>query len=207
MIKTTNILSEVSAYYSKKIAAHGTSPQGVDWNGLESQELRFTQLSKIFELENFSVNDLGCGYGALVDFLERQKYRFDYIGIDISEKMIQAAHQRYRSKPAVRFLINDRPDKTADYSVASGILNVRQNQPDTAWYSYIIDTLDILHETSREGFSFNCLTSYSDEHKKRPHLYYADPCAIFDCCKKRYSRNIALLHDYELFEFTILVRK
>jgi hypothetical protein len=39
------------------------------------------------------------------------------------------------------------------------------------------------------------------------HLYYADPCAIFDLCKRRYSRNVALLHDYGLYEFTIVVRK
>ena len=41
----------------------------------------------------------------------------------------------------------------------------------------------------------------------RPDLYYADPCELFDRCKRRYSRNVALLHDYDLYEFTILVRK
>ena len=39
------------------------------------------------------------------------------------------------------------------------------------------------------------------------YLYYADPGRLFDLCKRRYSRNIALLHDYGLYEFTILVRK
>jgi len=38
-------------------------------------------------------------------------------------------------------------------------------------------------------------------------LYYADPCYFFDYCKKKFSKNIALLHDYGLYEFTILVRK
>ncbi|MFX7953370.1 class I SAM-dependent methyltransferase, partial [Acinetobacter baumannii] len=57
------------------------------------------------------------------------------------------------------------------------------------------------------GFSFNCLTSYSDEDRKRDYLYYADPCQLFDLCKRRYSRQVALLHDYGLYEFTILVRK
>jgi hypothetical protein len=57
------------------------------------------------------------------------------------------------------------------------------------------------------GFAFNCLTSYSDAERKRDYLYYADPCALFDLCKRRYSRNVALLHDYGLYEFTLLVRK
>jgi hypothetical protein len=41
----------------------------------------------------------------------------------------------------------------------------------------------------------------------RPDLYYADPRAIFDHCKRTFSRWVALLHDYGLYEFTILVRK
>jgi hypothetical protein len=57
------------------------------------------------------------------------------------------------------------------------------------------------------GFAFNCLTAYSDAHKMQSYLYYADPCRLFDLCKRRYSRNVALLHDYGLYEFTILVRK
>ena len=42
--------------------------------------------------------------------------------------------------------------------------------------------------------------------RMRPDLYYADPCRLFDHCKRRYSRHVALLHDYGLYEFTILVR-
>jgi hypothetical protein len=53
----------------------------------------------------------------------------------------------------------------------------------------------------------NCLTGYSDDDKKRDYLYYADPCRLFDLCKRRYSRQVALLHDYGLYEFTVLVRK
>ena len=41
----------------------------------------------------------------------------------------------------------------------------------------------------------------------RPDLHYADPLALFDRCKRRYARDVALLHDYGLWEFTLLVRK
>ena len=65
----------------------------------------------------------------------------------------------------------------------------------------------LLDGKSSRGFAFNCLTSYSDADKMRDDLYYADPCKLFDRCKRRYSRRVALLHDYGLWEFTILVRK
>lgn len=206
--KKTDLLAEVAEYYTSKLAQHGKKPQGVDWNGEESQTLRFGQLCKVVDTSNkFSINDLGCGYGALCDFLSQENENFSYAGIDVSENMILAARQRYENKTQTRFLVSSEPDEVADYGVASGIFNVRLGRSDDEWRSYLEATLDILDRTSRLGFAFNCLTSYSDADKMRDYLYYADPCALFDLCKRRYSKSVALLHDYGLYEFTILVRK
>jgi cyclopropane fatty-acyl-phospholipid synthase-like methyltransferase len=204
----TDLLTEVAEYYTNKLAEHGETPRGVDWNGEESQTLRFEQLCKIVTTSNpFSLNDLGCGYGALYDFLANKYKEFYYSGIDVSESMIQAAEQRNKDRSMARFVLSSEPDQTADYCVASGIFNVRLGRSDDQWRSYLDLTLNILDRTSRFGFAFNCLTSYSDEDKMRDYLYYADPCVLFDLCKRRYSRNVAVLHDYGLYEFTILVRK
>jgi SAM-dependent methyltransferase len=204
----TDLLSEVADYYSEKLAQHGETPRGVDWNGEESQELRFEQLCKVIDSRTqFSLNDLGCGYGALNDYLAGRYSGVSYSGIDVSESMIRSAEQRLRGKSKTRFVLASEPDQIADYGVASGIFNVRLGRSDAEWREYLGATLDILDRTSRLGFSFNCLTSYSDTDKMRDYLFYADPCALFDLCKRRYSRNVALLHDYQLYEFTILVRK
>lgn len=202
------LLSEVASYYSDKLTKHGQTPQGVDWNSEESQQLRFRQLCKIVDKsEPFSVNDLGCGYGALYDFLTSAAKAFSYTGIDVSEAMIQAAELRYPDRARTRFVHAAKPDQVADYGVASGIFNVRLDRSDEQWQAYLKATLDELDQTSRLGFAFNCLTAYSDADKMRDYLYYADPCLLFDLCKRRYSRDVALLHDYGLYEFTILVRK
>lgn len=205
---TTDLLTGVADYYSSKLVEHGETPRGVDWNGEESQLLRFDQLGKIITTsEPFSVNDLGCGYGAFYDFLSRNFDAFSYAGFDVSEVMIKAARQRYQSKCETRFILSNEPDQVADYGIASGIFNVRLGHSDEAWRSYVETTLEALDRTSRLGFAFNCLTSYSDADKMCDYLYYADPCMLFDLCKQRFSRHIALLHDYGLYEFTILVRK
>lgn len=203
-----NNLKEIAEYYSSKLAQYGETPRGVDWNGQESQSLRFEQLCQVIESSSsFSVNDLGCGYGALYDFMVRRYESFSYFGIDIVDSMIQAARQRFQDKAGVSFSLANVPEKTADYGFASGIFNVRLGRSDDDWQSYLEATLDGLDQTSRFGFAFNCLTCYSDAHKMHDYLYYADPCTLFDLCKRRYSRNVALLHDYGLYEFTILVRK
>ena len=204
----TNLLTEVAGYYTTKLAEHGETPNGVDWNGKESQFIRFEKLSKIIDVPNsFSVNDLGCGYGAYHDFLGCRYESFSYLGIDVSEDMIRAAERHCQDRSQVRFVVSNEPDQVADYGVASGVFNVRLSKSDDEWRSYLETTLAVLDRTSRLGFAFNCLTSYSDADKMRDYLYYANSCELFDLCKRLYSRNVALLHDYGLYEFTILVRK
>jgi SAM-dependent methyltransferase len=205
----TSLLDEVATYYAGKLAEHGDTPRGVDWNGEESQMVRFAQLCKIIDSKtpNFSLNDLGCGYGALLDYLRDKHAACTYLGVDVSHEMIKVAEQRHAAADRARFITSSEPDEVADYSLASGIFNVRLGRSDAEWFDYLQATLDVLDRTSSLGFAFNCLTSYSDEDKKRDYLYYADPCRLFDLCERRYSRQVALLHDYGLYEFTILVRK
>ncbi len=207
--KKIELLNEVATYYAEKLAEHGETPRGVDWNGEESQTIRFEQLCKIIDsaASNYSLNDLGCGYGALLDYLRDKHPTCTYLGVDVSREMIRAAEQRYAAVQQASFITSAEPDQMADYGLASGIFNVRLGRTDAEWFDYLEATLEVLDRTSRIGFAFNCLTSYSDEDKKRDYLYYADPCRLFDLCKRRYSRQVALLHDYGLYEFTIMVRK
>jgi SAM-dependent methyltransferase len=206
--KTTDILAEVADYYSSKLAEHGETPRGVDWNGEESQLVRFEQLNRVIELPGgFSVNDLGCGYGALYDFLISRYADVTFNGCDVSAAMVHAAQKRHVGSANARFTVAARPDRCSDFGIASGIFNVRLGRSVTEWLEYLLQTLDILDSTSSRGFAFNCLTSYSDADRMRDYLYYADPCVLFDLCKRRYSRHVALLHDYGLYEFTLLVRK
>lgn len=204
------LLTEVANYYSDKLAQYGETPNGVDWNGEESQNIRFSQLCKIIKTaahSQFSLVDVGCGYGALLDYLNANYSSYSYLGVDVSEDMINAARSRYSVIAGARFINASSSDTDSDFAIASGIFNVRLGRSDEEWYEYLQHTLDILDNSSRAGFAFNCLTSYSDKNKKRDYLYYADPCKLFDLCKRRYSGQVALLHDYGLYEFTILVRK
>lgn len=203
-----DFLADVANYYSLKLATHGETPLGVDWNGEKSQVLRFEQLTQVISHpENFSLNDLGCGYGALFDYLSVHYRNFSYTGYDISDNMIRTARNRHSQKINPRFILSQIPSEAADFCIASGIFNVKLERSDSEWQRYLENTLDAMNRTSRLGFAFNCLTSYSDADKMQNHLHYIDPSILFTHCKQNYSRNIALLHDYGLYEFTIIVRK
>jgi SAM-dependent methyltransferase len=201
------ILGEVERYYSGKIREHGPSPRGVDWNSLESQILRFDQLLKVCDgSSSYRLIDVGCGYGSLLAHLRRRGDRVEYLGFDLSEAMIAQARRLHSGEPAASFRVGQPRDERADFVVASGIFNVKQQTAGDAWHDYIVDTLRAIAGMAQRGFAFNILTSYSDPEHRRPDLHYADPCWFFDHCKRTYSRHVSLLHDYGLYEFTILVR-
>jgi SAM-dependent methyltransferase len=200
------MLDEVAGYYAGKLARHGPSAAGVDWNSAESQELRFEKLTAVAGAGGeYSINDYGCGYGALAEYLERRPVRFEYTGFDIAPEMVAAARQRLAGRP-YRFTSDPAELEPADYTVASGIFNVRLGADDERWLAHILDTLDELRRLSHQGFAFNMLTSHSDPERMRPDLYYADPAYMLDHCIRRFGRRVAVLHDYELYEFTVHVR-
>ena len=198
----------VSDYYTGKLQEHGANAKGVDWKDHSSQYVRFQQLCRIFEGDesDFSLNDMGCGYGEILNYFAEAGVKCEYHGYDISAEMISSAREHF---PKAHFETVETLSGAgmADYSLASGIFNLRFDFDDEAWWKYITDSLQVLFDRSHKGFAFNVLTKYSDAEYMQDHLYYADPLALFDYCKRHFSRNVALLHDYEIYEFTILVRK
>jgi len=206
-MKSSEIKGKVSEYYSEKLSQWGPVPKGVDWNSSESQEIRFEQLLKVCDSSKmFSINDLGCGYGALYGFMTDAGYDFEYHGYDLSEVMIEKAGFLYGGKSNSHFEQSD-VLKEADYTIASGLFNVKMDVDQEDWKQYVLGVLDKINHASRKGFSFNALTLYSDKEYMKDNLYYSDPCFYFDYCKTNFSRHVALLHDYPLYEFSILVKK
>ncbi len=198
------LLGQVSAYYGAKLVEHGATHGGVDWSSAESQRLRFEQLLSVCDTSaQFSLNDFGCGYGALLGLLRDRKVAVDYRGHDLAPEMVAKARELY---PDATFVGRDGRLEVADYTVASGLFNVKLTTAPNEWRDYIVHTVDELARLSRRGFAFNMLTSYSDADRMRDDLYYGDPGWFFDLMKRKHSRWVALLHDYGLYEFTIRVR-
>jgi SAM-dependent methyltransferase len=201
------IAAQVADYYSAKVREHGATHRGVDWNSPESQELRFRQLLRVCEgSSRFSILDFGCGYGALARFLHGQGYDAKYVGYDLSQEMLASARQHTQGLEA-EFTSELVGVPAVDFAVASGVFNVRLGTSEAAWRAYLLDTLAVLDRLGSRGFAFNVLTRNSDPDRRRADLYYADPLELFEHCRVNFSRHVALLHDYGLYEFTLLVRK
>ena len=208
------ILQTVGRYYTERLHEFGATPRGVDWNSAASQVLRFDRLLQIVEappaeapLLEASLLDVGCGYGALLDTLRERGSTLHYRGFDLSAEMIAAAEARHARDGQCAFTTDPAALRPATYAVASGLFNVKLQHGDAEWRDYVLAMLASLDAASERGFAFNMLSTYSDLDRRRDTLYYADPSEMFDLCKRRYSARVALLHDYPLYEFTVLVRK
>lgn len=205
------INSDLKKFYGQNLQSFGNTAQGVGWKNQEAQQVRFEQLTKLFSTQaTFSMNDLGCGVADFANYLFDKGFtNFTYTGYDVLEEMVKISAQKYQTRNNCSFVhINDATELNgADYTVASGIFNIRYAISDADWLSYILQTITQMDVRSRKGFAFNALTAYSDKEKMQDYLYYSDPLYLFDYCKKNFSRNVALLHDYYQYDFTIIVRK
>lgn len=203
------VLDGIRELYATNLAEHGTSSKSVGWRDDSSHLLRFERLSRIVDAGQpggFTVNDWGCGYGAMFGFLDALPGGGlrEYIGYDISQEMIDAA--RAQCDPArSRFVLGSGVTEEADYSFVSGTFNVKMEASDAEWDAYVKSQLAAIFAKSRKGMAFNLLTSYVDW--KAEKLFYADPRDFFDFCKRHLSRHVTLVHDYALFEWTLLVSR
>jgi hypothetical protein len=121
--------------------------------------------------------------------------------------MIERARALHGEAADRQWRIGADPVDVADFAIASGIFNVKGDVPDASWTPYVHQTIDALSRAGRRGFGFNLLSLSSDPERRRPNLYYADPVGLLSHCLSRYGRSVALLQDYGLYEFTVVVRQ
>jgi SAM-dependent methyltransferase len=207
MSEANSIRSMVAAYYASKLATFGPTAQGVDWNGAGSHELRHRQFLRLIGGDReASVLDLGCGFGDFLRFLRAEGHQGPFIGYDVAPDMIAEAIRQCANTANCQWQVGAEPTETADFAIASGVLNVKGDVPTKTWVHYVQDTIDTLARAGRRGFAFNVLSLSSDPERRRDDLYYADPGDMLTYCLRRYGRSVALLQDYGLYEFTVIVR-
>lgn len=199
-------LSKVEKLYTDNIKEYGIDAKSVGWGTKEKQDLRFEKLMGVVldRDSDLSINELGCGYGELVNFCKEKNMKISkYFGYDLSAEMINVAN-KYIGAPNVKLFQSGKIQTKADYTITSGIFNVKFDEPIKTWEEYIKETLVKMFEKSYKGIGFNLLSKYVD-YKSSNELYYADPMVYFEFCKKNMSKKVNLFHDYELYEWTITV--
>lgn len=202
------VYARIEAYYEDKVARHGAIPLGVDWTCAPTQELRFVQLLKLCDFSRpVSLNDVGCGYGALTGFIARRypQAEIDYLGVDLSRAMIGRARRRHRGMAGRRFVVGSDIPRIADYGVASGVMNVMLDHPRPLWEEFVADTLRGMHASSRLGFAVN-FKAEKPGGVETAGLYRTAPAPWIAFCRQILGCTADVVDGYGMREFTLLVR-
>ena len=154
--------SRLERIYSARFDEFGSQPSGSFWLNEQRQTSRFQIiLNQIVTLKprgSVSIADVGCGYGALVNFInKRPEYgRFVYFGFDINKNLVNEC-KRSISSSRTRFYIGNRPKFNVGFSVMSGTYNLAVTKNIKNWENYIFDCLEACWNKSIYGMVFNLL--------------------------------------------------
>ncbi len=201
--------AEIDRYYTAKVLRHGATPLGVDWSCTPTQYLRFLQLLKLCgDATRFSLDDLGCGYGALLAYLDEYHpdCEVDYLGIDLSPAMLRRARRKWRGRDGVRFALGHASPRVADFCIASGIFNIKLDQPLDRWERFVTETLSTMAGHVRHGFAVNFMAP-GPPSQSSPWLYCSPASRWEDYCARELGMAVEIVSDYGMQEYTMLARK
>ena len=147
--------------YAHCFKLFGDTAGGVHWRDEQEQQLRFQILCEpmkeyLYENPKVSITDLGCGYGALFDYLQNRGFVGQYYGYERNSKMIQYAKQQFPYKNA-HFIHRSAIQIPTDFTVISGTLNLKMQAPTEIWWEEVQDILESTWMKTRWMMAFNYL--------------------------------------------------
>lgn len=182
------------AFYAFAFKKFGVSSKGVHWNSKYNQYIRFDILTECIEkeIQTSSIIDAGCGFAEYYKFLEQNKsLPMKYIGLDCEQHMIRKSQQRFPNLEFQQKNILKDDLEYADYYVASGSLNILNEDE---FYHFI----SRCYHFSKKGFTFNFLTKDSfNRINKNEVLAYC----------KNLSHSIEIKELYLYNDMTIFMQK
>ncbi len=205
-----NRINELKDYYEDKLNIHKHGAKAVNWRDKKSQYLRFKKICEIGSFNKKKVLDVGCGLGHLKDFLKISKIKTNYIGIDISEKMILRAKKRCDDKnfyclDILKISNKDIKKLKSDYVINCGLFTVKNNLDSDTWWRYMKKMIVNMNKLSRKGISFNLMKNNVDYKDK--HLHYQSIDQLVNFIEKKISKKIIIKNDYNLWEYTCHIFK
>ncbi|MDB4081445.1 class I SAM-dependent methyltransferase [Candidatus Pelagibacter sp.] len=206
-------LNRIKNYYNFYLKKHKRGSRAVNWGSKKSHQMRFSKILEAGNFNNKKIHDVGCGLAHFYIFLKDKKIKFDYIGSDISEDMIENAKVQLNNKKVnlqnLNLLeIDNRKllkQLTADFVVANGLFTVKTSLSNEYWWKYIRKMLRKMFYITNECLVFNLMKSNVDYKDK--HLYYQSVDQLLKFIEKNLSNQIVIKQDYPLYEFMVYVYK
>jgi SAM-dependent methyltransferase len=210
MIEIPQFLKPVADSYEWSINKYGPNHRAAAWRDEKRQQRRFDIFAGLLAYDinrdNITINDLGCGYGAMFDTYKNlpQFKHGRYFGYDISKAMINTARINVTDTRALFFLTHEATEN-ADYSFVSGTYNMKMAADEDKWLKYIEHSILQLWSKTKISMGFNMLNIGSPLREST--LYYADPNYFLNFCQKNIKGKVRLIDLLHPNEFVIFISK
>lgn len=186
----------INERYNQRLAKFGPGIETLNSGTRERQELRFSIMTGIGDLQGTEVLDIGCGFGDFYGYLKKLGINCSYTGYDINPQLLEIAANSHKTGKFSVVDIQEESFPQFDYIVAVSTFNNKLEQN----YSHIQDILERLFKHARRGVAVDFMSSYVDY--RYDDVFYYEPEKIFSFCKTL-TKRVCLRHDYPLFEFTV----
>ena len=183
---------ELLYFYNRQLKDFGDAPQAVRWTP-EGQLRRYETLLKIAgDFSRKAILDFGCGKGDFYAFLKDKGITADYCGIDINEKLIELAGNKF---PEAEFIATDIEEsgfnREFDIIFVCGVFNLRIAGIEES----MKNVLKKLFSLCREALHVNLLTYYIPQ--RTIELFYVKPEEILSFAITELSRSVTIRNEKE----------
>jgi SAM-dependent methyltransferase len=209
-----DISNTLKDHYKKKFLEFGPTAKGVDWGNDQDVLFRHKLMYNLILNDHYNTHnkssasllDVGCGYGAFCEFLEKNSCDVDYTGIDVVEEMIAYAKQNH---PSAKFSVGDfmSVENTGeyDYIICNGILTQKLTTSIIEMDRFANNLMTKMYSKARKGIAFNIMSSKVNF--MVANLYYRHPADILTFCLNELSTKVRIEHSYPMYEYTVYVYK
>jgi SAM-dependent methyltransferase len=197
----SDLFTRIADFYNRLVDQYGHTPRACDYGCADSQITKFRVLSEVMDLAGKRVLDVGCGFADFAGYLFERFDSINYVGIDISPRMIEEA-KRLRPNLDVRVcnILDETFREEFDVVTANGIFYLLGDEASHLMHHIIRR----FYGLARCAVAFNSLSSWVPV--QEPGEFYADPLETLGFCRTL-TPWVVLRHDYHPRDFTVYLYK
>ena len=202
--------SEIADIYNERFLEFGPLPEASMWYSKKRQFARFDiildQIKLLSQKNKISVSDIGCGYGAFLEFLSERKYSLElhYYGYDVSDEVVKFCQKKYSRRAS--FYTGSIPVSDSDFIIMSGTFNFFPSSDYNAWRRYFHNFLILLWSKLKRAMIFN-LQIADQEKITEGGIVYSSKKEIENFCKSNFGNVNVIINPIVPKDMTFVVLK
>ena len=186
--------ASILEFYDYHIRKYGKEDiRAMGWHDEEEYSIRFDIVTKVGELGNASILDVGCGFGGLYKYLISSEIgQFSYLGVDIVPKMVEIARDQ---NPTGTFKVVDILKEEVgkfDYVFCIGALNITTDNFD----KYFREMLRKMIQLSNKAIVISFLSE--KKYLATGPYHFENPKSLKKMIEKEFDVSVKIVEDERL---------